>query len=73
MAFNVADVKTNHDLATNNDNEEQSVKGKNLINQRVKSNKENVMLGTVVKMLLETQRSHPSHCISVSRNNILRA
>ena len=50
MAFNVADVKTNHDLATNNDNEEQSVIGKNLINQRINSNKENVKLGTVIKM-----------------------
>ena len=53
MAFNVTDVKTNHDLATNNDNEEQSVIGKNLINQRIKSNKENVQLGTVIKMFDE--------------------
>ena len=50
MAFNVADVKTNHDLATNNDNEEQSVKGKNLINQRINSNKENVKLWNDIKM-----------------------
>lgn len=43
--------KKNHDLATiNNDNEEQSVKGKSVINQRIKSNEENVMLGTVIKM-----------------------
>ena len=50
MAFNGPDVKTNHDLATNNDNKEQSVNGQNLINQRIKSDKENVKLRTVIKM-----------------------
>lgn len=50
MAFNGPDVKTNHDLATNNDNGEQSVNGQNLINQRINSDKENVKLGTVIRM-----------------------
>ena len=50
IAFNGPDVNTNHDLATNNDNKEQSVNGQNLINQRIKSDKENVKLRTVIKM-----------------------